>query len=871
MKVTLSKIPVLCFLFVFINVKVHAQATDGLPATGNVYTAAKFLGWGNTSGDLFFRTNNTNRMVLKNTTGFVGINTLLPNQQLHVVGEINLQTGSGTPNTGYRINNFPVLQVKNIRNTFIGINAGLGYNGGGNDNTFVGYNSGAANVTGIQNSFYGSNSGPVNSTGTRNTFIGVQAGFTNTIGNRNTCVGERAGASNVSGNSNTYVGSYAAHTGISTASYNTFLGLDAGHDVLSGGDNTILGAEAGYNINSGVQNVIAGRYASFSMNDASNNVFIGWESALQNIGGDRNVFVGSRTGRNQFGDYCTFIGYQAGYDNTVGTYTLTNASGIGASAIPTTNNKMILGDNNVNVGIGLSNDVANGGPQNKLEIDAGINGMNPSPAATVGASGLRFRDLHSANSTVPNPGQGILALDALGNVIYVPSPSGAGFGNLCGATANPLTNHFGIPLANFNYYFEGQGYKNNAVSIGLPCAQPLKSKLTVFEQNGVLSNIQSDIFMATLTAINDYSGAISQQFKALHAESVLNDPNGVGNRILHIAGDFYANGGWQNYGVKSLVISGNNTINYGGHFTVTGGIGSRNYGLYASVVGSTSGATNIGIYAEADPYTGSTPPSPFATPNNYAGYFSGTVVRTGNDNFTSDLNLKENIDSIVNANQVLSQLKPKSFEFKTSQFPSMSLPTGKQYGLIAQDVENVLPELVSNIIHPERIDTAGNVIYPSVSYKSLNYQALIPYLIRGHQEQENTIDSLKICISQLANVINSCCASSIVKNGNQNENLEKLPTYNVNIGNDDLPMLAQNIPNPYGNTTNIQFNIPKNAQSAQIVFFNEQGMILNSVEINTKGRGQINLNAEKLENGLYFYSLIIDGKKVDTKKMVKAE
>jgi hypothetical protein len=92
-------------------------------------------------------------MTILGTTGFVGINTTNPLQQLHVLGEINLQTGSGMPNTGYRINNFPVLQIKNIRNTFVGQGAGLSYTNTCSDNTLVGYNCGAAHVSGIQNEF----------------------------------------------------------------------------------------------------------------------------------------------------------------------------------------------------------------------------------------------------------------------------------------------------------------------------------------------------------------------------------------------------------------------------------------------------------------------------------------------------------------------------------------------------------------------------------------------------------------------------------------------------------------------------------------------------------------------------------------------
>lgn len=46
-------------------------------------------------------------------------------------------------------------------------------------------------------------------------------------------------------------------------------------------------------------------------------------------------------------------------------------------------------------------------------------------------------------------------------------------------------------------------------------------------------------------------------------------------------------------------------------------------------------------------------------------------------------------------------------------------------------------------------------------------------------------------------------------------------------------------------------------------------MILKSIEINEKGEGQINVFAADLSSGTYTYSLIADGKLIETKKMVK--
>jgi len=55
----------------------------------------------------------------------------------------------------------------------------------------------------------------------------------------------------------------------------------------------------------------------------------------------------------------------------------------------------------------------------------------------------------------------------------------------------------------------------------------------------------------------------------------------------------------------------------------------------------------------------------------------------------------------------------------------------KHFGFIAQEVEEVLPELV-------RKDSQGK--------KTLSYNKLIPYLVRAIQEQQKEIEELKVQI-----------------------------------------------------------------------------------------------------------------------------
>ena len=87
----------------------------------------------------------------------------------------------------------------------------------------------------------------------------------------------------------------------------------------------------------------------------------------------------------------------------------------------------------------------------------------------------------------------------------------------------------------------------------------------------------------------------------------------------------------------------------------------------------------------------------------------------------SDKRLKENIIPIENPLNYLTQLNGVSFNF-------ISNHNDKHYGLIAQDVERILPDIVTN-------DKDG--------YKSVNYQNTIPFLIEGIKDLQKEIEEIK--------------------------------------------------------------------------------------------------------------------------------
>ena len=100
------------------------------------------------------------------------------------------------------------------------------------------------------------------------------------------------------------------------------------------------------------------------------------------------------------------------------------------------------------------------------------------------------------------------------------------------------------------------------------------------------------------------------------------------------------------------------------------------------------------------------------------GNFSGATITATDFNSTSDFNLKENIKTVENSLNTIEQLRGVSFDWKE---------TGKgSYGVIAQELEEVLPELVKD----------GEI-------KSVNYNGIIGVLIEAVKELKKEIEELK--------------------------------------------------------------------------------------------------------------------------------
>ncbi len=272
-------------------------------------------------------------------------------------------SGSGNVSVGTQANRANQVGGYNV---VIGDSAG--YNNTVSGNVMLGSKAGLTNQTGTQNTFLGYQTG-YNATSSANTFIGYRSGFSTTTGQFNTFIGTQAGLSNTTGEANFFLGVNAGVLN-TTGSGNFFVGNNAGARNSTGGFNVFLGTNAGSNSDA-----------------AFNNTAIGYEA-----GGN----LGS-------GQTNTFIGFRANPSSGA----LSNAAAIGANAVVSVSNALVLGSG-ANVGVGTS------APTSKLHVVSG----------TAGQSGLRLENLTSEQTASVTNQTKFLTVDGSGNVILASTTSG---------------------------------------------------------------------------------------------------------------------------------------------------------------------------------------------------------------------------------------------------------------------------------------------------------------------------------------------------------------------------------------------------------------------------------------------------------------
>ncbi|MGV9013561.1 MAG: tail fiber domain-containing protein [Flavobacteriales bacterium] len=197
---------------------------------------------------------------------------------------------------------------------------------------------------------------------------------------------------------------------------------------------------------------------------------------------------------------------------------------------------------------------------------------------------------------------------------------------------------------------------------------------------------------------------------------------------------------FENAGNTGVALSGRNTSTANAYNAIEGstqGIYSGVFGLHLPTSGGgygVRGTTNSPILA-------------------WAGYFTGDVGAV-DYLYISDQRFKNNILPLQGHDVVPSvmKLRPTSYKLNATDYPGMGFDsTRTHFGFIAQELENVFPELVVTKPIPDptqpisAMQQANNV----EGYHLVDYIGLVPILTAAIQEQQRTIDALKERITAL--------------------------------------------------------------------------------------------------------------------------
>lgn len=127
---------------------------------------------------------------------------------------------------------------------------------------------------------------------------------------------------------------------------------------------------------------------------------------------------------------------------------------------------------------------------------------------------------------------------------------------------------------------------------------------------------------------------------------------------------------------------------------------------------------------------------------NYTLHVNGSVAGTSAYNNLSDARLKTNVLGYENAIGKVMALRTVTFNWKQAAYPDINLDDRNHIGFIAQEVEEIVPQVVS---------TADD----EMKTKSIAYSNLVPVLTKAIQEQQITIETQQKQIDELWRLVNA--------------------------------------------------------------------------------------------------------------------
>jgi trimeric autotransporter adhesin len=282
-------------------------------------------------------------------------------------------------------------------------------------------------------------------------------------------------------------------------------------------------------------------------------------------------------------------------------------------------------------------------------------------------------------------------------------------------------------------------------------------------------------------------------------------------------------------------------------------------GSYNTVVGHNAGTLSIS-------YTNTVALGYGAEPT------GSNQVRIGNASVTSiggavawssfsDARFKKDIKEDVSGLDFINQLKPVSYIVDKGAIDKFlgvrdSIQTEvenksvqvRQTGLLAQDVEKIIKKsgfVFSGIEAPQDDNDPYRIRYAEFVVPLIK---AVQELTAKLEEQATAHQQEIIALKEHLGMADQSTSHELKKVGSA--------------------ALFQNSPNPFSDATEIKMSLPETTREAHVRVYNLEGKELKNIQVEERGEALIKISANDLSAGMYLYALIIDGKVVDTKRLI---
>jgi hypothetical protein len=326
------------------------------------------------------------------------------------------------------------------------------------------------------------------------------------------------------------------------------------------------------------------------------------------------------------------------------------------------------------------------------------------------------------------------------------------------------------------------------------------------------------------------------------------------------------------YGIRGEVVSQSSasiTTAYGAHSKAGGTSITNSFGLYAT---AKDGVNTYGVYGYA--HTGTNRysiygRSPGGGASDWSGYFEGPI-RVGSITYPSDENLKTNIEDLSDPVALLRQLQPKRYNYRSEEFPQLGLPHGLRYGFLAQEVAEHFPQFVTDVHHPETLDSLGNVEIPGLDYKGLSTADLIPILVAAVQQHASvnedltsSMEEMRARLDHLEQLLAACC--------NRPDGSQLAPQDELQKADPRTERLLRMDPNPFTDQTTVRYTLERGGRVSLLVHGSagQHIQVLHEAPMEQGEYSQV-WRTSHLAPGIYYVTLLLDGEPL-VKRAVKVQ